>query len=281
MPNKLLKLIDGKFLSEKILLDVHKDILKLRHAPGLAAILVGDDPASELYIKLKKKACEKCDIHFHVYKLGSHSTEQEIIDSINFLNNDDDTDGIMVQLPLPKKFNTDKIISAIDPSKDIDGFHPINRAKMEKGACNIMPPMPGAVVELVKATDEVIKNKNITVLCNNKIVALPFECVWGKQNNLSVVTLEDKSWKDKTKNADILIVGVGKAKFIKASMVKKDAIIIDIGINKVKEQTVGDVDLKNVLPKIKFISPVPGGVGPMTVAMLLKNLLKLAKQNEQ
>ncbi|MEK7159227.1 MAG: tetrahydrofolate dehydrogenase/cyclohydrolase catalytic domain-containing protein [Patescibacteria group bacterium] len=269
------KILDGKKLSEKFLRKIKKQITKLDALPGLAAILVGDDPASTLYVRLKKEACEKCGVHFHRYFFDENCHEEEIIKSIDFLNQDPETHGILVQLPLPKKFNTEKIISSIDYRKDIDGFHPRNQANMKKCVYKVMPPLPMGIIELVNSTKIKIENKNIVILCNHKIFSQPFICVWGEKNKITTVTLKDNDWKQHVEQADLLIVCVGQANLITNDLIKKDVIIIDVGINKVKGKLVGDVDLKSVLEKVSFISPVPGGVGPMTIAMLLQNLVKI------
>ena len=272
MPNKIL---NGKTLAEKFLKKIHRQVSKMTGPPGLAAILVGDDPASTLYVKLKKEACDKCGIHFHSYLFDKNCSEEEIIKSIEFLNQDPETHGILVQLPLPKKFNTEKIISSIDYRKDIDGFHPKNRANMKKCVYKVMPPLPQGIIELVNSAKIKIENKNIVILCNHKIFSQPFICVWGDKNKITTVTLKEKNWQQDVAKADLLIVCVGQANLITENLIKKNAIVIDVGINKINDKVVGDVDLKNVLDKVSFISPVPGGVGPMTIAMLLQNLVKI------
>lgn len=297
------KLLDGRFLSQQILTKLRKQVALMPKPPGLAAVLIGDDERSHIYVKLKKAACEKCGIFFHVYKFPNDCDEKQILECIEFLNKDEETDGIIVQLPLAKKFNTDKIIGAIDYRKDIDGFHPKNRANMKKCVYKIIPPLPLAIIELVNSTKETIKNKKIVLLCNNKIIGQPFRCVWGKDNELQIIIAKktagqnivlSSSQKNMIKSADILITAIGKPKFIKKSMIKEGAIILDAGISKIqstkhktqnkskiknsKLKIVGDVDFKDVLSKVKFITPVPGGVGPMTVAMLLTNLVKIARK---
>lgn len=269
------KIIDGKKLSQEILFDIRKKVIKLKHKLGLAAILVGDDPSSHLYVKLKKQACDKCDIHFHRYLFPADAKTSDIIETIAFLNKDTETTGILVQLPLPEGLNTDKIIAAIDPRKDVDGFHPENLKKIESCQAKIVSPLVLGIVELINSTKELIHHKKITILCNHKIFGKPFTCFYGQDNEINIVTLEDENYAELAKNADILIASIGKANFIKEDMVKAGAMVIDVGINKVDDRIVGDVDFNDVLPKVKFITPVPGGVGPMTVAMLLHNLLQL------
>lgn len=271
------KILNGKELSQKILLDVRRQVLKMERKPGLTVILIGDDPSSHLYVKLKKQACEACDIEFHRYFFDANCKLEEVLAVIDFLNNDPDVDGILVQLPLPPEFNTNQIISAISPKKDVDGFHPENITKIKKCDLRFVSPLVLGIVELIKSTKEDITGKNIVILCNHEIFGEPFHCFYGKDNKVEIVTLENKDYQEKIRQADVLIVSLGKAQFITAPMIKKDAIIIDVGINKENEEIFGDVDLNGVLSKVKFITPVPGGVGPMTIAFLLQNLLKLAE----
>ena len=271
------KIIDGKAISQDILFELHKRVAKKKLKVGLAAILIGDDPSSHLYVRLKKQACEKCDIQFNQYLFGGHPKTEEVIETIRFLNADEEVTGILVQLPLPAGLDTDAIIAAIDPAKDVDGFHPENVKKIEMCQAKIISPLVLGIVELIKATGEIIKDKKIAILCNHKIFGKPFSCFYGADNEINVITLEDENYLEVVKNADVLIVSIGKANFIKEDMIKQDAIVIDVGINQLDDGIVGDVDFQDVLPKVKFITPVPGGVGPMTVAMLLQNLLNLQK----
>ncbi|MBI5077493.1 bifunctional methylenetetrahydrofolate dehydrogenase/methenyltetrahydrofolate cyclohydrolase [Candidatus Falkowbacteria bacterium] len=274
MPDKN-KILDGKTLSEKIIKKLAKEIKKMPRKPGLAAILIGDDQSSHLYVKLKKQACEKCEINFHYYYFESDCSEEEIIKAINFLNRDDDIYGILIQLPLPEKFHTDNIISAIAPEKDVDGLRPKNLHQPLAAYPTIVSPLVLGIVELIKSTREKIENKKITILCNHKIFGEQFHGFYGADNEIKILTANDANFEQELTSADILIVAIGKPKFITEKMIKKDAIIIDAGINKIDGKVVGDVDFENVLEKVKFISPVPGGVGPMTIAMLLRNLIKL------
>lgn len=270
------KVIDGKGLSEKFIREVRDKVITKNELKGLAIILIGNDPSSQLYVKLKNRACENCGIPFHQYCFDKEAKEEDILASIDFLNNDPETAGILIQLPLPEKFDTDKIISAMDYRKDIDGFHPKNRKNME--ACNfhVLPPLPLGIVEMVNATGEKIEDKNIVILCNHKLFGDPFKCVWGEKNQIDIITMDDADWKDKVAEADVLIVSIGLPYFIDKDMIKEGSIVIDVGINKLEDgEIVGDVNFADVIDKVGFISPVPGGVGPMTIAMLLKNLLKI------
>jgi len=255
------KIIDGKKLADKILKEVKNETAKLDHKPGLAAILIGDNPASKMYLKLKEKACHKAGIDFHSYLLDSDCTEDKILHVIDFLNTDPEIHGILIQLPLPENFNTDKIIKAIDPTKEIDSF----QSQSKFTSPNVL-----GIIELIKSTGKNLKNKKITVLSNSKIFAEPFKDLL-KDSNVEYLNPESK--KLNLKDSDVLIVAIGKAKFIKPEMIKKDTILIDVGINKVKDRTVGDID-PSCDKVASWRSPVPGGVGPMTVAKLLENLTK-------
>lgn len=269
----LATILDGKTLADKIKLDIRKEIIKLPTPPGLAAILVGDDSASKIYLRLKEKACHEVGINFHKYLCNSDCcpcvSENDLLATIAFLNNDPTVNGIIVQLPLPKKFNTNKMIEAIDPQKDVDGFHPKNKT-------GIIPPTVAAVMELLKATGENIAEKNALIIGKSDIFAkgLKEHLAAGlkikKIKELREITAE-------TKKSDIIIIALGKAKALKKNQTKPGAIIIDVGINKVKDKTVGDVDPK-VAEVAGYLSPVPGGVGPLTVACLLRNVLVLAKK---
>lgn len=267
------KIIDGKKLSEQILKDICKQVSKMKTKPGLAAVLVGEDPSSHLYVRLKKQACEKCDVNFHSYYFEADTPQKVLLEVIDFLNKDEEVDGILVQLPLPEGFETDKIISAIDPKKDVDGFHPENLKKLKTCKTKLASPLVLGIVELIRSTKAEIKDKRICILCNHKIFGEPFHCFFHESNKIDIVTREDKDWKKAVAEADVLIVSVGKAKLIKKNMIKDGAIVIDVGINKVRGKIVGDVDLHDTVKKAEFITPVPGGVGPMTIAMLLKNVI--------
>lgn len=260
------KLLDGKKLADKILLDVKKQVAKLNKKPSLAAVLIGDNSASKMYLKLKEKACNKTGIEFYSYFIDDDCTEDKILQVINFLNNDPDITGILIQLPLPKIFNTDKIINSIDPKKDVDGFHPKSK---------VVSPNVLGIIELIKSTKTDFKNKNITIISNSEIFTQPFKKLLPNSNIKYLdPKLQTSDFKLQTSNADILITAIGKPNFIKPNMIKKGAILIDVGINKVKKKTIGDID-PSCDKVCAWRSPVPGGVGPMTIAMLLKNILEL------
>jgi len=273
--NPTAKIIDGKIIAQQIKNKIKAQVEKMKKKPGLAAILIGDDKASRQYVRLKKQACEYTEINFHRYHFQGDYAEDEIIKAIEFLNQDENIDGILVQLPLPEKFDENKIISAIDPKKDVDGFHPENLQKLKQGKPEIISPAALGIIELIKATEQPLENKNIVIICNSKIFSEPLVYLLEKNNNVKTIASTHKDLEQIAQTADILIVAIGKPEFIKKDCVKKGAIIIDVGINKLNDETVGDVDFFDVSEKAGFITPVPGGVGPMTVAMLLENVLKL------
>jgi len=278
------KIIDGKALADKIILELKGKIAQLSRPPGLAVILIGDDPPSHLYVKNKKKAAQKVGLEFHDYlcdqKCCPETTEEKILTMIDFLNNDPAIDGIIVQLPIPKKFNTEKIINQVDPAKDVDGFHPKNSK----------PPSPliQAVGIALSATEEKLSGKTAVIVAKNPIFSQPLEKSLDKQG-LKVETVKpDEKMAEKTKQADVLIVILGQKHFIKKSMVKPNAIVIDIGTNLEgpldpargkKNKWTGDVD-PEVTEVASWLTPVPGGIGPLTVAYLLKNTFELAKNNQ-
>lgn len=274
------KMIDGKKLAENIQAEIHKEIFQKGIKPSLAVVLVGDDPASKIYVNLKKKACQKVGINFHEYLLDKNASEKEVLDVVDFLNKDEQVDAILIQLPLPKHLDTDKIIHAMDPRKDVDGFHPTSIKKFLEGQSGFVPGLALGIFKLIQSTGEELKNKKSTIVAKSNILYQPLAKLLNDQGvETSIVHPEDKNLKDKCLEADILIVACGKAFFIKQDMVKDDAIVIDVGTNKIdNEYVVGDVDYTPVFQKVKFITPVPGGVGPMTVAMLLYNTLQLAEQ---
>ncbi|MDD5341103.1 MAG: bifunctional 5,10-methylenetetrahydrofolate dehydrogenase/5,10-methenyltetrahydrofolate cyclohydrolase [Patescibacteria group bacterium] len=262
------KLIDGKILAEKIKLELRGKIIQMDKKPALASILIGNDPSSELYIKLKAKACLEVGIEFSSYFLSEDCGEEKIFEVIDFLNKDEQITGILIQLPLPKNFDTDKIIARISPEKDVDGFQPQSK---------IISPTVSGIIELIKSTGENLKNKKVVILSNSEKFAEPFKPLM-RECNVSYLSPKASSseLKAQSSSADILIVAVGKPKSIKTDMVKKNSTIIDVGINKIAGKTVGDVD-PEVDKVVAYRSPVPGGVGPMTIAMLLANVYKMAR----
>lgn len=273
------KLIDGKSIAEEIKKEVAKEIYKKQLNPGLAVVLVGDDPASHLYVKLKQKACAQVGIEFHKYYCPGQASKKEITHAIEFLNNDPKVNGILVQLPLPNDLNEDEIIQLIDPKKDVDGFHPKNLERLFNNDPLVLPGLAMGIIKLIESTNEKLESKKAVIISNSTIFSKPLVKLLEEKGIIveSLLSNQDNLNK-KTSLADILIIAVGKPKFITADMVKSDSIIIDVGTNKIGKKTVGDVDFEAVADKAAWITPVPGGVGPMTIAMLLKNTLDLTKK---
>jgi len=275
-------LIDGKKLSKKIESDISNEVEELKSKgiiPGLAVILVGDDPASHTYVSMKEKSCKNVGFYSIVHKMPDTITQNEIIETIEMMNNNPRIDGILVQLPLPKHIDTTKILEVIDPKKDVDGFHPYNMGRVVENLDAFAPCTPVGVMEMFKEYNINLKGKDICVVGASNIVGKPMAALLLNANATVTVThIYTKNLASHTKKADIVIVGVGVPNLIKEDMVKDGAIVIDIGINRLESgKLVGDADFEALSKKCSFITPVPGGVGPMTIAMLLKNTLKAAK----
>ncbi len=270
--------IDGKALAEEILLDLQKKIIKENFHPGLAVILVGDDEPSKLYVRNKKRACQKVGMEFHKY-ICEKETEDQIIDMIRFLNNDPAITGIIVQLPLPKGMNTQKIIDAIDPKKDADGFHPQNIKKILSQKTEDLPPLIKTIFYILKSIAMDVKDKRVCVLSKSDIFRqVIVKALEDKGANVNATTLEETDAKKIIKEADIVISILGKPKIITGDMIKKGATIIDIGITKTENGFFGDVDFESIKKVAKFATPTPGGVGPITVAMLLDTVFELSRK---
>jgi methylenetetrahydrofolate dehydrogenase (NADP+)/methenyltetrahydrofolate cyclohydrolase len=286
-----MQLIDGKKIAKKISNKTIKEIRKMNNdstcplkRPNLAIILVGEREDSKLYVAMKEREAKKIGIDTHLYKCSRDISESEIFEMIDSLNNDKTIDAILVQLPLPVGYDTDGIILAIDPEKDVDRFHPKNIEVFLK-TCDhnhIMPPLIASILAILDDINCDLKEKNVCVISNSDIFGLTcakaLEC---KQANVVTAKVDDKDLISKTKQADILISVVGKLEFIKKEMIKKDTVIIDIGITKKDKKIFGDVDAVDVAEKVGFLTPVPGGVGPITIAMLFKNTLELYKRRRQ
>jgi len=274
-------ILDGKKLSDKIRSEVKKDVQTLQEksiTPGLAVVLVGADPASAAYVNMKSKACKEAGIYSIAHEMPESISQDNILEIINMMNKNPNIDGILVQLPLPKHIDTTAILEAIDPRKDVDGFHPYNVGRVVAGLDGFIPATPYGVMELLKEYDINPEGKNVCVVGASNIVGKPMATLLLNANaSVDICHIYTDDLKKHTLNADIICVGVGVVNLIKEDMIKKDAIIIDIGINRLESgKLVGDVDFKNVSPKCSYITPVPGGVGPMTIAMLLKNTIKSA-----
>jgi len=278
-------ILDGKALSLKIRDKVKQDVEILQKddiTPGLAVILVGDDPASSAYVNMKSKACKEAGIYSIVHEMPSSINQENILEIIDLMNKNQNIDGILVQLPLPSHIDTTVILEAIDPAKDVDGFHPYNVGRVVAGLDSFIPATPYGVMELLNEYNIDPKGKDVCVIGASNIVGKPMATLLLNANaTVDICHIYTKDLKAHTLKADIICVGVGVVNLIKEDMVKDGAIIIDIGINRIEDGSlVGDVDFVNVSSKCEYITPVPGGVGPMTIAMLLKNTIKAA-QNRQ
>lgn len=275
-------LLDGKSLSAKIreeLKQKNEELKKDGIQACLAVILVGDDEASQSYVSNKAKACELCGIKSLVYKLDESTTQNELLALIKTLNYDDSVNGILVQLPLPKHINKDLVLEGIASSKDVDGFHPINVGYLNSGLeSGFLPCTPLGVMRLLKAYDIKLEGLDCVVIGASNIVGRPMATLLLNAGaSVSICHLKTKSLSFYTQRADLIITATGCANLLKADMVKEGAIIVDVGINRIGNVLVGDVDFKEVSKKASFITPVPGGVGPMTIAMLLENTIKSAR----
>ncbi len=243
---------------------------------------MGEDPASKVYVSNKKKACEYIGINSFEYKLPAETTESELLELIDKLNKDNSVSGILCQLPVPKHINEEAIINAIDPKKDVDAFHPVNVGKIMTGNYDFVPCTPAGVMELIKESGIDVAGKECVVVGRSNIVGKPMSMLLlHKNGTVTVCHSKTQNLREKTKSADILVAAVGIPNFITGDMIKPGAVVIDVGINRIAPKTlVGDVDFESAEPVAGAITPVPGGVGPMTIAMLMKNTLKAAQINE-
>lgn len=277
-----MQLIDGKTISAKVKEEVKNEAAQLTEKgviPCLAVILVGDDKASQTYVNSKEKACKACGIRSLKYTLEANTGESALIDLIQSLNENDEVDGILVQLPLPKHIDENKILEKISCEKDVDGFHAVNVGRLVSGLDGFVPCTPCGIMRLFKEYGIEVSGKNAVVIGRSNIVGKPMANLLLNANATVTVThSKTQNLAKITKDADIIVVAIGKPNFLKADMVKNGAVVIDVGINRLENnKLVGDVDFENVANKCSFITPVPGGVGPMTIAMLLKNTIKSAK----
>ena len=281
-----MNILDGKALSQKIKEEVKLETTKLQDekkiTPGLAVILVGNDAASSAYVGMKSKACKEAGIYSIVHEMPDTISQDAILEILSMMNKNPNIDGILVQLPLPQHVDTTAILEAIDPAKDVDGFHAYNVGRMTSGLDGFIPATPYGVMELLKEYNIDPQGKDVCVIGASNIVGKPMGTLLLNANaTVTTCHIHTKDLKAHTKKADIICVGVGVVNLIKEDMIKEGAIVIDIGINRLENgKLVGDVDFKNVSPKCSYITPVPGGVGPMTIAMLLKNTIKAAKLRE-
>ena len=276
-------LLDGKKLANKIKTELKQEVENLKTefdvVPGLAVILVGDNAASFAYVKMKEKACEEVGIYSIVHKMPQTISHNEIAKIIQMMNDNPFIDGILIQLPLPDQIDTTLLLESIDITKDVDGFHPYNMGRLVANLDGFVPCTPLGVMELLNEYKIDVKGKDVCVVGASNIVGKPMaSLLLNAGASIDICHIFTKDLKAHTQKADIVIVGVGKPNLITADMLKDKAVVIDIGINKLKDGSlVGDVDFKEVSVKASYITPVPGGAGPMTIAMLLKNTLKAAR----
>lgn len=290
-------ILDGKKISSDIKDEIATEVTKIKErggkVPHLAAIIVGKDGASLTYVNSKVKACKRVGFESSLYRLPNTVSELELLSKIEELNQNDDIDGFIVQLPLPPQIDTQKVLNAVDPDKDVDGFHPTNFGKMALDMTSFIPATPFGILELLERYDIPTKGKHTVVIGRSYIVGRPMSILMGRSGfpGNSTVTLTHEFTKNITQvtsQADIIIIAVGIPNFLKAEMIKDDAVIIDVGITRVPDENAergyiirGDVDFENVSKRASHITPVPGGVGPMTVAMLLKNTLLARERHKQ
>ena len=249
--------------------------------PALAVIIVGDDPASRVYVNNKKKACEYCGITSYEYALPAETTQEELIELVEKLNKDDKVSGILCQLPVPEHINDEAIIMAIDPKKDVDAFHPVNIGRILTKDYDFVPCTPAGIMELIRESGIDITGKECVVVGRSNIVGIPMSMLLLHENGtVTICHSRTRNLEEHTKKADILVVAVGKPNFITGDMIKEGAVVIDVGINRIApKKLVGDVDFESAEKVAAAITPVPGGVGPMTIAMLMKNTLRAARIN--
>ena len=275
-------ILDGKKEAALLREEIRKEILEIKKkfnkSPGLSVILIGDYAPSQIYVRNKEKNSKEVGITSEVIKYSKEVDESEILKKIEELNSNEDVSGILVQLPLPAHINKEKIINAIKPSKDVDGFHPVNVGNLSSGYKAIIPCTPSGCLLLIQKVEKNLIGKHAVIVGRSNLNGKPMAQLLLKEDcTVTIVHSKTKNLKSECQKADILVVAVGVANLVKGDWVKKDSIIIDVGINKVADKIVGDVDFDQVKDKVKAITPVPGGVGPMTIACLLKNTLECFK----
>jgi len=272
------RIIDGKKMAEDIYTELKEEVKNLEDKPGLAVILVGDDPASLVYVRNKERACKRLGLNYRLMRFPQSADKNEILSTIESLNSDKEVNGIIVQMPLPEHLEPFEIVSAIDPLKDVDGLHPDNLGRLLSGKPRIIPCTPLGVIELLRRENIDIRGKNAVIVGRSNLVGKPlFHLLLSLDATVTVCHSKTTDLKEETSRADILVCAAGVPKLITADMVKKGATVIDVGINRVGDRLVGDVDFENIVGIASAITPVPGGVGPMTVAMLMKNVITAYK----
>lgn len=277
------QIIDGKELAKNIREKLKDEVKELKNAeinPKLAVIMVGDDKASKIYVRNKSKACEDVGIAYEEYLLPAETKMEELLELIEKLNNDETVHGILVQSPLPQGLDANVAFRAISPKKDVDGFNPINVGKLSLNQDCFVSCTPFGIIKMLEAYNVQIEGAHAVVIGRSNIVGKPLvQCLLNKNATATVCHSKTKNLKEITKQADILVAAIGKPKFVTQDMVKEGAVVIDVGINRMDDgKLVGDTDFENIKEKASHITPVPGGVGPMTIAMLMHNVVKAAKQ---
>ena len=277
------ELIDGKGLAEKIRQNLKLEVEELKQIgilPKLAVIMVGNDSSSKIYVKNKSKACEEIGIDYEEYLLNENIKMEELLNLINSLNNKKEIHGILLQSPIPKNLDINEAFRAIDPKKDVDGFHPINVGKLSLGQDAFISCTPYGIVKMLEEYNIETEGKHAVIVGRSNIVGKPLiQCMLEKNATVTVCHSRTQNIEEYTKKADILLVAIGKANFITKEMVKPGAVVIDVGINRMEDgKIVGDVDFEQIEKTASYITPVPGGVGPMTIAMLMTNIVKAAKE---
>ena len=277
-----MQIIDGKAVSKAVKESVKAQCEALKAkgvTPGLAVILVGDDSASQVYVRNKEKACEECGFYSEKYALPASTTQDELNALVDKLNKDDRINGILCQLPLPSHLDDKEVINRIDPIKDVDAFHPVNVGAIMIGDYHFLPCTPAGVMELIHSTGVEVSGKKAVVMGRSNIVGKPMAMLLLHENaTVEITHSRTQNLSEITRGADILVAAIGKAKFVKADMVKEGAVVIDVGMDRDENgKLCGDVDFDDVKDKCSYITPVPGGVGPMTISMLMKNTLTAAK----
>ncbi|WP_148803444.1 bifunctional methylenetetrahydrofolate dehydrogenase/methenyltetrahydrofolate cyclohydrolase FolD [Campylobacter concisus] len=277
-----MKILDGKAVSLKVKESVKvraDELKKFGVEPTLTVVLVGEDKASQTYVRAKEKACNEYGIKSVAHRLSENTTQNELLALINVLNLDDSIHGILVQLPLPKHIDTNVVLAAIDPRKDVDGFHAVNVGKLVSGLDGFVPCTPLGVMEILKEYGIDVAGLNAVVIGRSNIVGKPMANLFlNASATVTVTHSKTKNLKEICKNADLIVAAIGKPFFLKADMIKEGAVVVDVGINRLNDgRLVGDVDFEEVAPKCSYITPVPGGVGPMTIAMLLNNTILAAQ----
>ena len=278
------QIINGKEISAKVKARIKEEAAELLKSTGvqagLAVVIVGNNQASRVYVNNKKKACEEVGFKSYEYALGEETTQAELLELVNKLNNDSTVHGILVQLPLPAQIDEKAVLDAINPAKDVDAFHPVNVGRIMIGDFDFLPCTPAGVMELIKETGIEIAGKECVVIGRSNIVGKPMAMLLlHKSGTVTICHSRTKNLSEVTSRADILVAAVGKAKFVKPDMIKEGAVVIDVGMDRDENNKLcGDVDFDACFDKAGYITPVPGGVGPMTIAMLMQNTLTAAKR---